>query len=61
MWLMRTHAFVDVVPQALVGGGGGWGHGGILALWEPVLGRDVTGGGTDLMELPRLHCSWSNF
>jgi hypothetical protein len=37
----HAHALGDVVPQALVGGGGGWGHGGILALWGPVLGRGV--------------------
>ena len=42
----HAHALGDVVAQALVGGGGGWGHGGILALWGPVLGRGVTGGGT---------------
>ena len=28
----HAHAFGDVVPQALVGGGGGWGHGGILGV-----------------------------
>jgi hypothetical protein len=28
----HAHAFGDGVAQALVGGGGGWGHGGILAL-----------------------------
>jgi hypothetical protein len=28
----HAHAFRDEVAQALVGGGGGWGHGGILAL-----------------------------
>ena len=42
----HAHAFGDVVAQALVGGGGGRGYEGILALWGPVLGRDVTGGGT---------------
>jgi hypothetical protein len=42
----HAHAPRDGVAQALVGGGGGWGHGGILALWGPVLGRGVTGGGT---------------
>jgi len=42
----HAHALIDVLAKALVGGGGGWGHGGILALWGPVLGRGVTGGGT---------------
>jgi hypothetical protein len=27
----HAYALGHVVPQALVGGGGGWGHGGILA------------------------------
>jgi len=44
----HAHAPRDVVAQALLGGGGGWGH-GILALRGPVLGLGVTGGGTDLM------------
>ena len=30
--MAHAHAFGDVLPQALVGGGGGRGHGGILAL-----------------------------
>jgi hypothetical protein len=47
----HAHALGDLVAQALVGGRGGWGHGGILALWGPVLGRGVTGGGT---------CKWRN-
>ena len=42
----HAHPPRDVVAQALVGGGGGRGYEGILALWGPVLGRDVTGGGT---------------
>ena len=25
--VVHAHALGDVVPQALVGGGGGWGHG----------------------------------
>jgi hypothetical protein len=28
----HVHALVDGVPQALEGGGGGWGHGGILGV-----------------------------
>jgi hypothetical protein len=44
----HAHAPRDGVAQALLGGGGGWGH-GILALRGPVLGLGVTGGGTDLM------------
>jgi hypothetical protein len=56
----HAHALGDVVPQALVGGGGGWGHGGILA-GIPCAGRlagaeGVTGGGTGGGEaLPRCH------
>jgi hypothetical protein len=34
----HAHAFRDVVAQALVGGGGGWGH-GILALRGQCWGR----------------------
>ena len=34
----HAHATRDVVAQALVGGGGGWGHGGILA-GIPCVGR----------------------
>jgi hypothetical protein len=44
-------ALRDGVAQALVGAGGGWGHGGILALRGPVLVRGVTGGGTGGGEL----------
>jgi len=36
--LAHAHAFRDGVAQALVGGGGGWGH-GILALREQCWGR----------------------
>ena len=48
--MAHAHAFGDGLPQALVGGGGGWGHGGILA-GIPSAGRlagagSVTGGGT---------------
>ena len=50
----HAHAFRDVVAQALVGGGGGWGHEGILALWGPVLGRCVTGGGTRRAQAPAI-------
>jgi hypothetical protein len=35
----HAHALVDGVAQALLGGGGGWGHGGILALGGPMLGH----------------------
>jgi hypothetical protein len=35
----HAHAFRDGVAQALVGGGGGWGHGGILALRGQCWGR----------------------
>ena len=46
----HAHALGDVVPQALVGGGGGWGHEGILD-GIPCAGRlagagGVNGGGT---------------
>jgi hypothetical protein len=56
----HPHAPRDEVAQALVGGGGGWGHGGILA-GIPCAGRiagagGVTGGGTGGGEaLPRCH------
>jgi hypothetical protein len=48
----HPHAPRDEVAQALVGGGWGWGHGGILALRGPVLGRGVTGGGTGWVRSP---------
>jgi hypothetical protein len=48
----HAHALGDGVAQALVGGGGDWGHGGILALRGPVLGRGVTGGGTCSLSIP---------
>ena len=35
----HSHVFRDGLAQALVGGGGGRGYEGILALWGPVLGR----------------------
>ncbi len=46
----HAHALVDVLAQALVGGGEGWGHGGILP-GIPCAGRIagaecVTEGGT---------------
>jgi hypothetical protein len=41
----HAHALGDVVPQALVGGGGGLGHGGILA-GIPCAGR-LAGAGCD--------------
>jgi len=50
----HAYALGDGVAQALVGGGGGWGHGGGLALWGPVLGRGVTGGGTCRPEAPAI-------
>jgi len=28
----HAHALIDVLAQAFVGGGGGWGHGGILGV-----------------------------
>jgi hypothetical protein len=28
----HAHPLGDVLPEALVGGGGGWGHGGILGV-----------------------------
>jgi len=41
----HAHALGDGVAQALVGGGGGWEHGGILALWGASAGAGgVTGG-----------------
>jgi hypothetical protein len=48
----HAHAPRDVLAQALVGGGGGWVHGGSWPgslVWAGLLGRGVTGGGTDRM------------
>jgi len=74
MWLMRMRlAMVSRRRSSLGVGGGGWGHGGILALWGSVLGWGVTGGGIGGGEaLPRcqalLHplshtwrCAYSSF
>jgi hypothetical protein len=43
MWLTRMRLAMVSRRRSSVRG---WGHGGILALWGPVLGRGVTGGGT---------------
>ena len=53
-----AHVLGDLVPQALVGGGGGWGHG--RAWRQPdaaraVLVGDGTGGGTE-EEKPYASC-----
>jgi hypothetical protein len=42
--MAHAHAIGDVGAQALVGGGGGWGHGGILALWGASAGAGGVGG-----------------
>ena len=43
----HAHALGDGLAQALVGVGGGRGHGGVLgAVGAGLLGRGVTGGGT---------------
>jgi hypothetical protein len=59
----HAHAFRDGVAQALVGGGGGWGHGGILAGipcagWLAGAGGD--GGWHWMGERPQTPCQRQN-
>ncbi len=53
----HAHSLGDVVAQALVGGGGGWGMGGSwpgCLVRAGLLGRGVTGGGTCRAEAPAI-------